>query len=117
MAFTLMALFVAILLQGIGGGFRAQVASDRHAHAAMVARSVMAFVDTRPLDTGVWSGESANGLTWTVAIEPAAVATDEDGEPLARLWRVSVSVRWDEDSPGIDLRTLRTAGVPVAETP
>lgn len=116
-AFALMALFLAILFQAVSGGFRAQMASDRHANAAMVARSVLAFLEARPLEAGAWSGESADGLIWTVAVEPAALAADEDGEPLARLWQVTVSVRWDADTPGIALRTLRAAAVPPPETP
>jgi general secretion pathway protein I len=107
-AFAIMALTLAALLQVFTTGLRSVDLADRHLMATMLARSVLDDVGSEiPLVAGEQSAEIEQGYRWTVRIQPAsAIAPVTDIEWTAMLYEVQVEVAWN-DRPVTTLKTLR----------
>lgn len=118
-AFTLMALLLAVLMRVFSGGLHGIGLASDYAQATSIARSVLARVGADiDLKEGGTSGELQDRYKWTVAVRPHEVVRQplpgQVGTPVAenlpvRLYEVDVSVRWSEYGldRGLKLSTLR----------
>ena len=110
-AFTIMALALAALLQAFSAGLRNIGVAESYALAAMEARSKLAeagqVVDLEPGESG---GDLDSGGTWRAVIEPYETSTsglEEIGAQL-KAFTVEVTVSWD-GGRDLTLRSLRLA--------
>ncbi len=102
-AFTLMALSAAVLLQGFGGGARLLARAETATRAAALAESQLARVGGEwPLTEGEYQGQWRR-LHWRVTLTLAPLnrldpEVDEAAWEIAnqRLLKVEVVVRWSE---------------------
>ena len=110
-AFTIMALALAALLQAFSSGLRNIGVAESYAVAAMEARSKLAeagqVIDLEPGETG---GDLDSGGTWRAVIAPHETDTSGFEEIGAQLkaFTVDVTVTWD-DGRDLTLRSLRLA--------
>ncbi|BCX89544.1 general secretion pathway protein I [Methylomarinovum tepidoasis] len=117
-AFTLMALSAAVLLQAFGGGARLLARAETVTRAAALAESQLARVGSEwPLEEGEREGEW-QGLHWQVTLTPVSLnqldpQVGENVEEIGnqRLWQVTIVVGWQEGGRGrrYRLTTLRLA--------
>jgi general secretion pathway protein I len=112
-AFAILALTMAALMQLFGTGLRSAGAADRHLMAVMLARSVLDDVGTEiPIVAGEQSAEIEQGYRWTVRILPSGtVAPVASPEWVATPYEVQVEITWN-DRPVTTLTTLRLATQP-----
>ena len=109
-AFTIMAVMLATLMQAFGGGLRNLDRAQDYAVATMQARSVLEQVGSLiPLEPGEYDGELDNGSRWRVVVEERASDRSGLGEAVDLIdYLVDVSVTW-QDERAVTLRTLRLA--------
>ncbi len=109
-AFTIMAVMLAILLQAFGGGLRNLDRAQDYAVATMQARSVLEQVGSViPLQPGEYDGELDNGSRWHVAVAERSDDRSGLGEAADLIdYVVDVAVTW-RDERTVTLRTLRLA--------
>lgn len=107
-AFTIMALSVALILQIIGKGNRSIVLSDEYNKASIIAESLLS-TSLHPNSLESASGFQLDKFAWEYSITPYEEHTtslDKDFQ----LYEINISVNWDSgDSKkrNITLSTLR----------
>ncbi len=95
-AFTLMALSAAVLLQAFGGGVHLLGNATAQSRAASLARSQLARVGREwPLEEGEHQGRWRR-YRWQVSVTPYQPDEPLPEHPTLRLLRVSVTVTWEE---------------------
>lgn len=108
-AFTIVAILLAALMQGFSRGLRGIAAAEAQAELIEQAQNILADVGPRiPLEPGLETGED-EGVAWQVEISPAP--REENIGPEAerlglRLFAIDVAVR-DADGHEQRLYTLR----------
>jgi len=109
-AFTIMAVMMASLLQAFGTGLRNLDRAQDYAVATMQARSVLEQVGSViPLQAGEYDGELDNGSKWHVVVEARAADERRPGQTVELIdYVVDVAVTW-QDERRVTLRTLRLA--------
>ncbi len=109
-AFAILALTLAALLQVFSAGLRSFGAADRHLMATMLARSVLEDVGTEiPIVAGEMSDEVEDGYRWTVRIFPSdTISPVADADWIQVPYEVQVEVSWN-GTPVTTLTTLRLA--------
>jgi general secretion pathway protein I len=112
-AFAILALTLAALMQVFTTGLRSADAVDRHLMATMLARSVLDDVGTEiPIVAGEQSAEIEQGYRWTVRILPSgAIPPVAEAEWITVPYEVQVEVAWN-GRPVTTLTTLRLAAEP-----
>jgi general secretion pathway protein I len=112
-AFAILALTLAALMQLFATGLRSADATDRHLMALMLARSVLDDVGTEiPIAAGEQSADIEQGYRWTVRILPSAtLAPVTNAEWMAVPYEVQVAITWN-GRPVTTLTTLRLATEP-----
>jgi type II secretory pathway pseudopilin PulG len=112
-AFGILALTLAALLQVFTAGLRSANVADRHLMATMLARSVLDDVGTEiPLVPGEQSAEIEQGYRWTVRIRPSsAIAPVTAADLIATPYEVQVEIAWN-GKPVTTLTTLRLVAEP-----
>lgn len=112
-AFVILALTLAALLQVFTTGLRSVDVADRHLMATMLARSVLDDVGTEiPLAAGEQSADIEQGYRWTVRIQPAGtIAPVAADEWIEVPFEVQVEVSW-KGVPVTTLTTLRLGAQP-----
>jgi general secretion pathway protein I len=108
-AFTVLALTLAALLQVFSTGLRTTAAAHDYVIAASLAQGKLAALGAaEPIVSGRQAGRFDNGFQWSVEAEPANNGINGPEAPLAR-WLVSVTVRGgDARRPAeVTLNTLR----------
>jgi general secretion pathway protein I len=108
-AFTIMALALAALLQSFATGLRNLGMAESYTGAALRARSKLAEIgQILPLEAGEQSGELDDGFQWHALIEPYAPAVPEGvpGDPRLSGQRVEVPISW-AGGRAVSLSTLR----------
>jgi general secretion pathway protein I len=112
-AFAILALTMAALMQLFATGLRGADAADRHLMAVMLARSVLDDVGTEiPIVAGEQSAEIEQGYRWTVRIlRSGTIPPVTNPEWIAVPYEVQVEIAWN-DRPVTTLTTLRLATEP-----
>lgn len=120
-AFVILALSLGVLMRVFSGGINNIAVSERYTHAVLLAESKLAAVGSEfPLVEGETSGESTDSATgestrtyhWHLRISPEiaeARGPERVNLPL-ELFRVEVTVTWQQDTPQprrVRLSTLR----------
>ena len=104
-AFTVMALVVAVLMRVFSGGLQGIGLAENYARATSVAEAKLALVGTEiPLQPGDLSGVDADKYQWRVVILPFEENKDpaqaQLGQPQAvmrvQLFQVGVQVAWSD---------------------
>lgn len=120
-ALVMLTLGLAAVIQVFGGGFRGIRASELESAALHLAKQQLALTGAEiPLSPGQVQGTTANGLQWSVTVQPyrpprAGLGQIMPGEVpgVAAYWVVS-EVRWQRSaltSPrSVSLTTLKLAG-------
>lgn len=109
-AFTLMALSLAVLMQAFGGGVHLLGNAERLAQAASLAQSQLARVGTEvPLAEGEYQGEWSPDYRWQIKVAPLSLPPPLAQHPRWQLFQIEVAVNWVEASRqrGYRLTTLR----------
>ncbi|MCI0428959.1 MAG: prepilin-type N-terminal cleavage/methylation domain-containing protein [Rhodospirillales bacterium] len=114
-AFVILALALAALVQTFGSGMRGVAASERHVMAALAARSLLERVGHDiPLESGEVSGEDG-AFTWTVSMRRAGRADRRGNDQLVIVpYDVAVTVGW-RGGRGVTLESYRLAPIPAGE--
>ncbi|MGH6891711.1 MAG: hypothetical protein ACREEP_05595 [Dongiaceae bacterium] len=114
-AFAILALMLAALMQVFSAGLRSVHASERHLMATMLARSVMDDVGTEiPIVAGERSAEIEDGYRWATRIARSeTILPVADGEWLQAPYEVEVAVSWNGE-PVTTLTSLRLAAEPAS---
>jgi general secretion pathway protein I len=112
-AFAILALTLAALMQVFTAGLRSADAVDRHLMATMLARSILDDLGAEiPIITGERSGEIEQGYRWTVRIRPsAAIPSVAIADWVQTAYEIQVEVTWN-DRPITRLTTLRLVAEP-----
>ena len=107
-AFAILALALAALLQGTLGGLRTTQAAGRTEEALARARSRLAALEVASIRAGDQRGEDGGGFAWRTRIVPAESLGGRT------LYAVSVSVAWrDGGTPReVRLETQRLGTAP-----
>jgi general secretion pathway protein I len=115
-AFAILALALAALVQTFGSGMRGVAASERHVMAALMARSLLERVGHDiPLEAGAVSGEDG-AFAWTVSMRRAGRTERRGNDQLVEIpYDVTVTVAWT-GGRGVTLESYRLAPIP-AEQP
>ena len=98
-AFVILSLTMAVILQIFSGGMRNSHMAERYSKAVFLAQSRMASVGLeQPLAPGEDSGQVGGDLQWRVSV----AALDDGGEAdklllPVRQFQVRVTVTWNED--------------------
>jgi general secretion pathway protein I len=102
-AFTLMALIVAVLMRVFSGGLQGAGVAEDYARAASLAESKLAGIGSEtPLKPGELSGTEAGKYRWKITMQgyedKAASAVPPQPQALMRvqLMEVAVSVAWSD---------------------
>ncbi len=110
-AFTILALSLAVVMQAFSTGFRSLERAKDSTVATLQARSKLAELgQTILLEPGEQGGELDNGSTWRMVIEPAAVDKEQEnleGFGVLALYRVEITVT-KEKRASVTLVTLRS---------
>jgi general secretion pathway protein I len=107
-AFAILALTMAALMQVFTSGLHGTTVADRHLMATMLARTVMDDLGTEiPLVPGEQSAKIEQGYSWTVRIQPSTAIAPHNGPDLiATPYEVKVEISWN-GQPVTTLTTLR----------
>ena len=107
-AFAILALTMAALMQVFTSSLHGTTVADRHLMATMLARTVMDDLGTEiPLVPGEQSAKIEQGYSWTVRIQPStAIAPHNAPDLIATPYVVKVEVSWN-GAPVTTLTTLR----------
>ncbi len=102
-AFSVLAIALAIIFQLVGTSLRNAAASDEYGQAVVVAESVLARVGREwAVDGGGMGGDDA-GYRWQLEVAPFG-----DNSGLLPLYEVVVVVSWDNGSGGTRSLTLHS---------
>lgn len=114
-AFAILALTLAALVQVFAAGLRSSGAVDRHLMATMLAKSVLDDVGAEiPIAAGERSGEIEQGYRWIVRIRPSAtVPPVAIADWVQTPYEVQVEITWN-DRPVTKLTTLRVVAEPTS---
>jgi general secretion pathway protein I len=114
-AFAILALTLAALMQVFGAGLRSSDAVDRHLMATMLARSILDDLGAEiPIAAGERTGEIGQGYRWTVRIQPSTtIPPIAIAEWVQTPYEVQVEVTWN-DRPITKLTTLRVVAEPTS---
>ena len=111
-AFTILALSLAVVMQAFSTGFRSLERAKDSAIVTLQARSKLAELgQTIPLEPSEQGGELEDGATWRMVIEAAAIDEESEnfeGFGVLALYRVEITVT-KEKRASITLVTLRSA--------
>lgn len=112
-AFAILALSLAAILQSFSAGFHGLNRAEGYAAAVMHARSKLAEVGSvLPLESGESQGAFDNGFTWSVAISRRETDPDTSGRLRGTAaYRVEVTVQLDEKR-AVSLTSLRLGEEP-----
>lgn len=110
-AFAIMGVFLAVLLQVFSGALRNAALTEEYAAAYAVARSQLARAGTElPLEPGVLDGELGR-FDWSVSVAPyrGAAGSRSSGPERQQLFRVGVDVSWSSGTKtrNVHLSSLR----------
>lgn len=113
-AFVILSVTVATLLQTFGQSLRNTALAEEYTLATLHAQSVLAGVGIDPpLIEGRYQGDFDDGFEWRVDIgayiDPDAPADIEPAGFAVTLYRVEVGVGWADDGREVVLETLRLA--------
>lgn len=97
-AFAILALALAALLQGTLSGLRATQLAARTEEALARARSRLAALEAAPVAAGDQRGEDGGGFAWRTRIVPAESAGG------LTLYAVSVAIGWKEGGTPREVR-------------
>ena len=118
-AFVIMALAVAALLQGAGAGLRNTRVSAHTQEAVARAQSRLAAVGPGPmatLPTGEQSGDDGGGYLWRTRVDagPSVAVPQATGVERVVLYAVTVAISWrmDGDARQVTLATQRLGLAP-----
>jgi general secretion pathway protein I len=109
MAFSILALSLVILLKIFSGGVNTAVIAEEYTAAVQIAESLMAGKAETPLQIGQTSGYENDKYHWLVEVSPFQF-NPENADPnnlKATLYKVKVTVSWDNDNADSDGRTLQ----------
>jgi len=102
-AFTLMAMVVAVMMGIFSGGLQGLGRAEDYAHATSIGESALARIGADiPFKEGETSGEEADRYRWTLSIkaqqEQSQLNAAGQPQPImpVRLYDVSVAVGWSE---------------------
>ena len=113
-AFSIMALSMAVLLNLFAAGLRATRMSADYSEAVTLAESKLAEYGTvNPVEVGMTSGRCDERYRWQTLIAPEETADEEYGPDLqVRLMRIQVEISWDSmlGERTVSLSTLRLVG-------
>ena len=112
-AFTLMALIVAVLMRVFSGGLQGAGLAEDYARATSLAESKLAGIGSEtPLKPGEISGTEAGKYRWKIAMQgyddKAASAAPPQTLMRVQLMEVAVSVAWSDYGKDrqVDMTTL-----------
>ncbi len=111
-AFTIMALSVAVLLRAFGGSVRLIGDAGEMAKAVTLAQSKLAEVGRIiPVEESEESGEWQQNYHWTLSIQPFEPFQPVADNPRLAMYRVEVTVTWQDGrhQRSYSLSTLRLA--------
>ncbi len=111
-AFTIMALSVAVLLRAFGGSVRLIGDAGEIAKAVSLAQSKLAEVGrVIPVEEAEESGQWKNNYHWTLSIQPFDPFQPVADNPHLAMYRVAVTVTWEDGGRQrhYSLSTLRLA--------
>ena len=110
-AFVILSLTMAVILQIFSGGMRNSRVAERYSKAVFLAQSRMATVGLeQPLVVGEDSGQAGGDMQWRVSVSPLDDGGEADKLLMAvRQFQVRVTVSWNEDGHDkqIELSTVR----------
>ncbi|MGF1641920.1 MAG: type II secretion system protein J [Rhodospirillales bacterium] len=110
-AFTILSLMLAVVLQVFSGGLRTTEIARNHVVAVLLAESLLAAIGVEePLAEGDLSGVLDDGFRWHAVVEryrEGEDGDDEQGEIVP--YRLSLTVAWGSPGPAgsVTLTTLR----------
>lgn len=109
MAFTVLAVSLAVLFEIFATGLGAARTSENLVRATQLAQSKLATVGiVTPLAVGEQSGRFDDNFAWRVAVLPFADdSTLPEGVRTTRAYEVAVTVSWDKGRRSLRLTTLR----------
>ena len=112
-AFAILAISLGVILQAFSSGLVQISRAERHATAALQARSLLAEVGTSiPLEAGEPSGSFDDDSLWRIIITPHEEGGESDVQDFgATLYRVEVVVG-DDKRDLVTLKTLRLGEPP-----
>lgn len=111
-AFTLMAVSLAVLLQAFGGSVRLIGDAGEVSKAVSLAQSQLAELgQSIDLVEGEQAGDWQQGYRWRMTIEPFEPLQAVSENPLIQLYRVEVTIFWEQGGRErhYQLSTLRLA--------
>lgn len=109
-AFTILALSLGVLMQVFSQALNAATLSGTYGRATALAEAGMDLVGIDiPLEPGLQSGETEDGLQWRVQVTEVPVAELISGEPPLPAYLVSSEVAWESvrGVRRVSLATLR----------
>jgi general secretion pathway protein I len=117
-AFVILALAMGVIMRIFSGALNNIGTADHHAHAALVAESVLDSLGVEtPLTEGEQSGDDGQGYRWHALIsryvDQGAVLEDQSNPVV--LYQIALDVNWGAEGTnvtGLHLTTLRTAVKP-----
>ncbi|MCB1858876.1 MAG: general secretion pathway protein GspI [Gammaproteobacteria bacterium] len=110
-AFVLLSMTLAVLLQIFSGGLQNAGTGERYAQAMVLADSKLEMLGgEQPITPGSVSGEE-DGLSWQLDIVPFSDPSREASSRLVELFEVTLTVRWQLGSRerALTLNTLKLA--------
>lgn len=114
-AFVLLAMALALILQIFSTGVAASGRTAAHGRAVTLATSLLARLDAEPVLREEQRSGSNDGMRWRMAIQPAPeplAGSGQTGGDGAKLYRIRLQIRWQRDGGGgeVTLQTLRLGG-------
>jgi len=117
-AFVILALAMGVIMRIFSGALNNIGTVDHHAHAVLVAESVLDSLGVEtPLTEGELAGEDGQGYRWHALVSryvDANAVLDDLSNPLI-LYQIALDVNWGAEgtnAPGLHLTTLRAAPKP-----
>ncbi len=110
-AFVILSLTMAVILQIFSGGMRNSRVAERYSKAVFLAQSRMATVGLeQPLVPGEDTGQVGADMQWHISVAPLDDGGEADKLLLpVRQFQVRVTVTWNEDGHDkqVELSTVR----------
>lgn len=105
-AFSIMAMSVALLYRVMGSSARSVADIERHQRAAVLAQSLLSLRDTVP-EGGWQQSGNTGGYQWR--IQSAPYDTGVSGPTIPVLYEVGISIAWADGGRqrNLDITTLR----------
>lgn len=114
-AFVILSLTLAVIMQIFSGGLRNIQRSDDYGRALYLAESRLAALGVeQPLREGVMSGELDRRFRWQALVQPYRETAADESQLKFVLYRATVAVDWDDGGRAqrIELSSLRLAPKP-----